>query len=71
MFRDSHPLEVILFYVLTGVSFSLYAIIKFVPKDYVRPSTINYETMSEEIEQIEDTRRDRKNSRANPPNSDR
>jgi|LWDU01.1.fsa_nt_gi hypothetical protein len=69
MFRDAHPLEVILFWVLLGVSFSLYAIVKFAPRDYTRLSTINYEIMSEESEQIKDARRDRKSSRKNTANS--
>ena len=62
MFKDAHPLELMLFCVLTGVSFSLYAIVKLVPKDYKKPSTINYKIMSEEIEQIELTRRAWKSS---------
>lgn len=70
MFRDAHPLELILFCVLTGVTFSLYVIIKFIPADYEKPSTFNYKLMSEEIEYTDDARRDWESSGKNAADPD-
>ena len=52
MFRDAHPLEVALFWILTGTLFSFYFFIKLNPGQAVHDLT-NLDMLTEEIHFID------------------
>lgn len=59
MFRSAHPLEVALFWILSGALLSTYAFIKYVPKRSAPLSLDYYEDVRKEIEQPGEIKRDR------------
>ena len=69
MFRNAHPLEVAVFWALTGMLFSFYVFIKCFSK-HDTPSVLDdHMAVSKEIGQVEDIKRDRQSSREHPANS--